>query len=143
MSVFNFVKNAGNKLFGRGKSEPEALKDHASNLGLNSESVSIDYSDGRVTASSTASSQEDKEKLLLALGNVDGVESVDESITVADSAADNEPRFYTVQSGDTLGAIAQRHYGKASQYMKIFEANKPMLEHPDRIYPGQVLRIPD
>jgi nucleoid-associated protein YgaU len=143
MSVFNFVKNAGNKLFGRGKSEPEALKDHASNLGLNSESVSIDYSDGRVTASGTASSQEDKEKLLLALGNVDGVESVDESITVADSAADNEPRFYTVQSGDTLGAIAQRHYGKASQYMKIFEANKPMLEHPDRIYPGQVLRIPD
>ena len=51
--------------------------------------------------------------------------------------------FYTVKSGDTLGAIAQRHYGKASQYMKIFEANKPMLEHPDRIYPGQVLRIPD
>lgn len=50
--------------------------------------------------------------------------------------------FYTVQKGDTLSAIARRQYGDANAYPRIFEANRPMLEHPDRIYPGQVLRIP-
>ena len=49
---------------------------------------------------------------------------------------------YTVQSGDTLSAIAKKFYGNANAYMKIFEANKPMLSHPDKIYPGQLLRIP-
>ena len=50
--------------------------------------------------------------------------------------------FYTVQSGDTLSKIAKEHYGDAMKYPVIFEANKPMLEHPDKIYPGQQLRIP-
>lgn len=50
--------------------------------------------------------------------------------------------FYTVKSGDTLSRIAKEQYGNANEYNKIFEANKPMLKHPDKIYPGQVLRIP-
>ena len=54
-----------------------------------------------------------------------------------------EARFVTVKKGDTLSAIAKAEYGNANAYMKIFEANKPMLSHPDKIYPGQVLRIPD
>ena len=45
-------------------------------------------------------------------------------------------------SGDTLGKIAKNYYGNAMKYPVIFEANKPMLTHPDKIYPGQVLRIP-
>ncbi|MGY6630350.1 MAG: peptidoglycan-binding protein LysM [Wenzhouxiangella sp.] len=139
MSVFNFVKDAGSKLFGRGKSEPEALKDHATELGLETGGIDIAFVDGQVKATGHAASQEDKEKILLALGNVAGVETVDEAIQVDEPA---EPVFYTVKSGDTLGAIAQRHYGKASEFPKIFEANRPMLAHPDRIYPGQVLRIP-
>ena len=52
-------------------------------------------------------------------------------------------RTYTVQSGDTLWKIADEMYGKGSQYMKIFEANSELLEHPDRILPGQELTIPD
>jgi nucleoid-associated protein YgaU len=48
----------------------------------------------------------------------------------------------TVRSGDTLSKIAKDAYGDANAYMQIFEANKPMLSNPDRIYPGQVLRIP-
>jgi nucleoid-associated protein YgaU len=51
-------------------------------------------------------------------------------------------RFYTVKSGDTLSKISKEMYGNANQYMKIFEANKPMLKDPDKIYPGQVLRVP-
>lgn len=52
-------------------------------------------------------------------------------------------RFYEVVSGDTLGAISQKYYGKASDYMKIFEANRDILDNPDLIKPGQKLRIPE
>ena len=48
-----------------------------------------------------------------------------------------------MEKGDTLWAIAEKAYGNGAKYEAIFEANKPMLTHPDKIYPGQVLRIPD
>jgi nucleoid-associated protein YgaU len=57
-------------------------------------------------------------------------------------APEPEARFYTVAKGDTLSKIAKAEYGDANAYPAIFEANRPMLSHPDRIYPGQVLRIP-
>ena len=69
-----------------------------------------------------------------------GGAAVDESVTAEKAAA--EAVIYVVRKGDTLSAIAQKHYGKASKYMKIFEANRPMLKDPDKIYPGQSLRIP-
>ena len=49
---------------------------------------------------------------------------------------------YTVQAGDTLSKIAKEHYGNANEYMKIFNANKDQLSDPDKIKPGQVLKIP-
>lgn len=52
-------------------------------------------------------------------------------------------KIHVVEKGDTLGAIAKKHYGKASAYMKIFEANRDVLDDPDKIKPGQKLRIPD
>ena len=66
---------------------------------------------------------------------------MEDKITVAQAAP--EARFVTVKKGDTLSSIAKAEYGNANAYMKIFEANKPMLSHPDKIYPGQVLRIPE
>jgi nucleoid-associated protein YgaU len=54
-----------------------------------------------------------------------------------------EERVYEVVSGDTLGGIAQKYYGKASEYMKIFEANRDILDNPDLIKVGQKLRIPE
>jgi nucleoid-associated protein YgaU len=78
---------------------------------------------------------------VLACGNVAGVEKVNDELTVAQGAAET-PRFYTVKSGDTLSKIAKEMYGNANDYMKIFEANKPMLKDPDKIYPGQTLRVP-
>lgn len=51
-------------------------------------------------------------------------------------------RTYTVKAGDTLSAIAKEHLGNAGAYMKIFEANRDQLSDPDKIKPGQVLRIP-
>ena len=53
-----------------------------------------------------------------------------------------EPRTYTVKSGDTLSKIAKEFMGNASDYVKIFEANRDQLANPDLIKPGQVLRLP-
>ncbi len=58
-------------------------------------------------------------------------------------AAPTEQGSYTVQSGDTLWNIAETVYGDGSKYSKIFDANTDLLEHPDRIFPGQKLLIPD
>ena len=87
-----------------------------------------------------AADQATKEKIVLCCGNVSGVAKVNDMLTVEQPA--DESRYYTVVKGDTLSAIAKKEYGNANAYMKIFEANKPMLSNPDKIYPGQLLRIP-
>ena len=60
----------------------------------------------------------------------------------AGATAGGGAKTYTVKAGDTLGAIAKDQLGSANAYMKIFEANKDQLTDPDKIKPGQVLRIP-
>ncbi|MCP2233957.1 nucleoid-associated protein YgaU [Erwinia aphidicola] len=84
--------------------------------------------------------QEEKEKIMVAAGIVKGISSVDDKIIVTSVAV--EAKFFTAVSGDTPGAIARKKYGNANDYNKIFEANNPMQSHPDKIYPGQKLRIP-
>lgn len=64
-------------------------------------------------------------------------------VPTAAAAAAAGARVHVVEKGDTLGAIARKYYGKAGVYMKIFEANKDILTDPDKIKPGQKLRIPD
>jgi len=144
MGLFNFVKEAGEKLWDAvsGHDDPsKKLKDHIDKLGLpDSDKVNVAVNGDTVTVSGDGISQELKEKILVAAGNVAGITKVDDQVKVADSAPEAE--FYTVKSGDTLSAISKTVYGNANEYNKIFEANKPMLTHPDKIYPGQVLRIP-
>ena len=91
--------------------------------------------------SGVAPDQATKEKIVLCCGNVAAVAKVDDLLTVADGSA-SEGTYREVESGDTLSKIAKEAYGDANAYMKIFEANKPMLSNPDKIYPGQMLRIP-
>ena len=57
-------------------------------------------------------------------------------------AAATAAKTYTVKAGDTLGAIAKEHLGNAGAYMKIFELNKDQLTDPNKVKPGQVLRLP-
>jgi len=156
--MFSFLKDAGAKIFGGGKSKEEELKEHCRKLGIDPEKFNVTFNEnGDVETVAMVQSQAEKEKLVLALGNVHGVAGVDASkveisataksaITAADAGKVDQPdveaQFYTVKKGDTLGAIAKAHYGSANLYPKIFEANKPMLSHPDKIYPGQTLRIP-
>ena len=84
--------------------------------------------------------QATREKIILVVGNTAGVAAVEDGLEVV--APEPEATFYTVKSGDNLSKISKAMYGDPNKYNVIFEANKPMLSHPDKIYPGQVLRIP-
>jgi len=138
-----FVKAAGRglgKIF-KGREAEDKLKKEVDDLGLRHDGVDIHVDDdGKVLVRGRGLTQEQKEKLILAVGNVDGVGQVEDGIETDDDMPAS--RFYTVKSGDSLSKIAKAMYGNAMRYPEIFEANKPMLSDPDKIYPGQVLRIP-
>ncbi len=109
-------------------------------LGLEVDQLRIDYDDGVATIRGAAADQATREKVVLAVGNTAGIARVDDQMTVAETAP--EATLYTVVAGDTLSKIAKVHYGDAMKYPAIFEANRPALKDPDKIYVGQVLRLP-
>ncbi len=147
MGLFSFIKGAGQKLFGKKKEEVapvelskiDALKQEVTRLGIPVSGLDIELAE-QVVVSGMTQTNADREKIILALGNVDGIACVSDNITVTNP----EPQsvFHEVKSGDTLSKISKEVYGDPMKYNAIFEANKPMLEHPDKIYPGQILRIP-
>ena len=146
MSIFSFVKDAGEKLVklltpGNANASDD-LKKHIEDVGLGNPNVHATVDGDKVTISGEVASQEEKEKIILAAGNIAGVASVEDQITVSGPVV-AAARFVVVKKGDTLSAISLAVYGNANQYNKIFEANKPLLSHPDKIYPGQTLRIPE
>ena len=116
------------------------LSNYVVELGLGVENLAITVDGDTATVFGTVESQSEKEKVILAVGNVAGVATVDDRLSV--SNPEPEAQFYTVQKGDSLSKISKEFYGSYNKYMRIFEANKPMLKDPDKIYPGQVLRIP-
>jgi len=145
MSLLSFVKEAGEKLIDLltpgNANASEQLKEHIDKVGLGDPNVQATVDGDKVTVKGEVASQEEKEKILLALGNIAGVGSVDDQITVTGPVV-VAAEFVEVKAGDTLSAISLRVYGNANQYQKIFDANKPMLKDVNKIYPGQKLRIP-
>ena len=117
------------------------LEKYVRDMDLAVAKLDIRYDDGTAFIDGEAADAETKEKVILAVGNVAGVAKVDESLTVAAAGSLNSS-MYVVEPGDTLWAIATAAYGDGNRYPEIFEANKPMLDDPDKIFPGQVLRIP-
>jgi len=107
---------------------------------LDDAKVSAEQLGDRVVLKGTAKTQEEAEKMIIAAGNNAGVAEVESHIEVEEKAP--AATFYEVVSGDSLSKIAKAHYGDAMKYPVIFDANKPMLSDPDKIYPGQMLRIP-
>ena len=187
MGLFDFVKNAGAKIFGHGKDDGDknndgkldvnkGLSGHLRDHGIDPSHMKFTFDGaGTVIVEGTVPDQDTREKAILIVGNVEGVARVDDRLrvgsavaaqpaagtsvplagttapaggsqTVARSSASESSgwtsRTYTVEKGDTLSGIAKKMYGNANKYPQIFEANKPMLKDPDKIYPGQVLRIP-
>jgi len=147
MSIFSFVREAGEKILDLitpdNANADEVLKAHVSKVGLGNPTIQTEVDDGTVIIKGEVSSQSEKEKIITALGNIEGVEKVDDQMTVSAGGESTPSRFETVQKGDTLSAISKRVYGDANKYQKIFDANKPMLKDVNKIYPGQVLRIPE
>lgn len=145
MSVFSFLKTVGQKLVGGDDAPtPEALKKELDTHRLGTENVSVELAGDKVLLKGEVHDQATFEKAVLAVGNAHGIAEVDAKglkVAYADAA---EAVFYTVKPGDTLWKIAETHYGKGKgeKHNVIFEANKPMLTSPDKIYPGQMLRIP-
>ncbi len=162
MGLFSFIKDAGAKVFGIGKTTAEEkaearleetarieaqnerasqrLINTISDLGFEVENICVSIDGDVATVNGTAKNQETREKVILVIGNTAGIAGVEDAMDVA--IEEPVATFHTVERGDTLGKIAKKVYGNAMKYPVIFEANRPMLTHPDKIYPGQVLRIP-
>lgn len=77
------------------------------------------------------------------VGSIADPEGTGEMEGGSEGASDGAQTMYTVQPGDTLWKISEAHYGNGSKYMKIFEANRDLLDDPNKIFPGQELVIPD
>ncbi len=147
MGIFDFVKSVGTKL-GFGEDEPKAddLKKELDSHKLGTDDVQVVVEGDKAVLKGTVKDQSAFEKAIIAVGNSLGVSKVEASELTVDGASDSkEPVFYTVKKGDNLWKIAEAQYGKGKGDKNniIFEANKPMLTSPDKIYPGQVLRIPE
>ena len=145
-NIIRAVASAGQALgLGSGKSEDEeseiVTKEVRSHGIDGADKVRVKVQGKKVIVEGDGIDQDAKEKILMAAGNIKGIGEVEDKIIAAKKAA-AAGTFHSVESGDTLSKIAQKHYGKANAYPEIFEANKPMLKHPDKIYPGQLLRIP-
>lgn len=167
MGLISFIKSAGAKLFGKKEEEKTIaaapapapvfsqaeldaqkallLESEVRNNGLNIQDLYVEVNDDVAIVHGKAENMADKEKAILVCGNVEGIAHVDDRITLMSddrSTPQAESQYYTVQKGDNLSSISKHFYGTPNKYMLIFEANKPMLSHPDKIYVGQVLRIP-
>ncbi len=164
MGMLSFIKDAGQKLFGVGEAKAaaaevaaapneenikrmsdaagDAISTYINEMGLSVTGlvVTFDAPSGQATVYGVAADQETKEKVLLCCGNVSGVANVNDQMSVDQSS--DESQYYTVEAGDNLSKISKEFYDTPNKYMAIFEANQPMLSHPDKIYPGQLLRIP-
>lgn len=156
MGMIDFFKDK----LGIGGPDAGKIKDQVAKLGLDVRNLDIKIDNNIATVTGLAANRAEASKIVMAIGNNEGIAKVDNKMRVplasittstpapsdaedADADADEEAVvFYPVAKGDTLSAIAKRLYGNANLYPKIFEANRPMLTHPDKIYPGQVLRVP-
>ena len=149
MGLFSFIKNAGEKVFGGAetpKKKAAKVKNTVAKQGFDLSGVTFSADGDKIVVAGQALDINEKQKILATAGNIDGVEGVEDQLTLKTplkiEIPDLSKTMYTVKSGDSLSKIAKEVYGDPMQYPKIFEANKPMLKHEDKIYPGQVLYIP-
>ena len=144
MGLFDFAADIGKKVFGIGDADAaDQIKENieANNPGVSDLSVSLD--DEVCSLGGQCSTIEAKEKTVLMAGNMKGVASVNaDGLNAPEPEAPVEVEYYTIKSGDTLWAIAKNFLGNGSKYPEIFEANREVIEDPDKIFVGQKIRIP-
>jgi LysM repeat protein len=139
MGLFSFVRDAGKKLFGGGDDPAEAIQKEVAELGLEGD-VEVTVEGDKVVIAGSAPSQELREKIILAAGNVEGIASVEDNIQPEDTSGAAD--FHTVEKGDTLWAVSQESLWRRLEIHEDFRSQQADAAIPDKIYPGQVLRIP-
>lgn len=146
MGLFDFVKDVGRQIFDTDAEAADNIKNHLEVKTHGLSNLDVKFDDGVVTLCGDCKNEAVRDQAILIAGNIQGVEKVIADDLKAPPPAPEEPQpkveVYEIVSGDTLGAIAKRYYGKASAYMKIFEANRDIIDDPNKIYPGQKIRIP-
>jgi nucleoid-associated protein YgaU len=146
MGLFDFVKDVGRQIFDTDAEAADNIKNHLEVKTHGLSNLDVKFDDGVVTLCGDCKNEAVRDQAILIAGNIQGVEKVIADDLKAPEPTPEEPQekveIYEIVSGDTLGAIAKRYYGKASAYMKIFEANRDIIDDPNRIYPGQKIRIP-
>lgn len=170
MGLFDSIKNAmgGGKAEPEATVGPSQLLREA---GIDPSGLKFGFGTGSISVSGTIKDEADRQKILDTLSSIKDISTVEDGMVVemapaapaepapaepapatpapvsvsaetTESAPEGETRTYTVKSGDSLWKIAEAMYGNGSKYMKIFEANSDLLENPDKIFPGQELKIP-
>lgn len=151
MGLINFIKNAGEKIFGKSEEKKEKEKAdlivaHIQKYGFSTNEIMVVVDDEKVFLSGNVDTYETKNKIIVIAGNIEGISEVEDRLLVitplANTPVEPAKQYYTVKKGDYISKIAKEVYGNANKYPIIFEANRPMLKNPDLIYPGQVLIIP-
>jgi nucleoid-associated protein YgaU len=145
MGLLDFAKDVGRQLFDTDKEAAENIKQHLDIKLSGVKNLDVAFDDGVATICGDCANEATRNSAVLLAGDVKGVEKV-----VADGLTFPEPKeeekekveYYEIVSGDTLGGIAKRFYGKASQYTRIHAANKELIPDPNKIYPGQKIKIP-
>jgi nucleoid-associated protein YgaU len=155
MGLFDFMRGKGRSVK-KGNEAAEIKQDIHDKLGGSVEDLSVSFDDGTVTLRGKVTSHAARERAILLAGNVDGVEKVQDALLVftaqseitanqaAEKAAEERAaQFYTIQKGDSLSKIAKERYGDAMKWRALYEANSGVIDDPDKIYPGQTIRVPD
>jgi len=144
MGFFDFFKDAGKNLLGKGDDNANIKKEiDAHNKTMPIEGLEVVVDGDTVILKGTAKSAADRAKAALIAGNIKGILKVDAEGIDLEDTTEIMDMYYEIQKGDTLGAIAQMYYKKASRYPEIVEANLEVIKDADKIYPGQMIRIPN
>lgn len=144
MGLFDFARNIGKKLFGKEDEAPAAIKQHIEEDNPGVSNLQVQVKDGVATLTGQAQSAEALEKAVLMTGNALGIDKVQaDQMSIADgSKVGGDDEFYVIQKGDTLWKIAEKAYGDGSKYNRIVEVNREVIRDPNKIFPGQKIRIP-
>jgi phage tail protein X len=161
MDLFGFVKDVGRRLFNKDEEAAGKIKEHilASNPGV--EDLEVSFERGIVGLKGRCTRPDAFQKCILMAGNVQGVIDVyatgltpfvapkPEAVPVGGphqhahvTPVESREEYYVIERGDTLSHIARRYYGKASSWPRLFEANREVIQDPDKIFPGQKIRVP-
>ncbi len=146
MGLFDFVKDVGRQIFDTDDEAADNIKQHLEIKTSGLSNLTVEFDDGVATICGDCKNQAVRDKAILIAGNIKGVKKVVADDLKAPPPKPEEPEekaeFYEIVKGDTLGAISKKYYGSAGKYLKICEANRDIIKDPNKIYPGQKIRIP-